>query len=311
MRALTYTEAGRIDTVDVEARPPAKGEVQIEVAFTGICGTDLHIFRGSMDTRVARPAVIGHEMSGRVAAIGLGVPSVAVGDHVTVMPLDSLQGLWTVPARTIIALPRELPLRDAALVEPTAVAVHDVRRAGIRSGEKTLVIGGGPVGLLIALVARHAGADVLVAEPNEYRRTLVGSLGFATVDPSSVDVAAATIEWTDDAGAAVVFEVSGAAAGVTTAVDALAVRGRLVLIAIHSVPREVNLHRFFWRELTLIGARLYHRADFETAVELLTTGTVPPDALISAVEPLSSGARAFELLAGGGTVMKVLIDCQS
>jgi (R,R)-butanediol dehydrogenase/meso-butanediol dehydrogenase/diacetyl reductase len=339
MRALTYTEAGRIDTVDVEARPPAKGEVQIEVAFTGICGTDLHIFRGSMDTRVARPAVIGHEMSGRVAAIGLGVPSVAVGDHVTVMPLDwcgtcpacvaghthvchrltfigidapgSLQGLWTVPARTIIALPRELPLRDAALVEPTAVAVHDVRRAGIRSGEKTLVIGGGPVGLLIALVARHAGADVLVAEPNEYRRTLVGSLWFATVDPSSVDVAAATIEWTDDAGAAVVFEVSGAAAGVTTAVDALAVRGRLVLIAIHSVPREVNLHRFFWRELTLIGARLYHRADFETAVELLTTGTVPPDALISAVEPLSSGARAFELLAGGGTVMKVLIDCQS
>lgn len=339
MRALTYTEAGRIELADLDPIPPGKGEVQIEVAFTGICGTDLHIFHGSMDSRVDRPAVIGHEMSGRVAAIGFGVPNLTVGDHVTVMPLDwcgscpaciaghthicqnltfigidapgSLQGLWTVPARTVIALPPELPLRDAALVEPTAVAVHDVRRAGLAAGEKTLVIGGGPVGLLIALVARQSGADLLVVEPNDYRRTLISSLGIPTVDPTAVDVTAATLEWSEGAGAAVAFEVSGAAAGVTAAVDALAVRGRLVLIAIHSVPREINLHRFFWRELTLVGARLYHRADFEQAVELLANGTIPPDALITAVTPLSSGAKAFELLAGGGTVMKVLIDCQS
>jgi 2-desacetyl-2-hydroxyethyl bacteriochlorophyllide A dehydrogenase len=276
-------------------------------------------------------------MSGRISAVGPGVEGFDVGDAVTVMPLDwcgscpacvaghthlchrltfigidapgSLQRLWTVPARTLIRLPAGLALRDAALVEPTAVAVHDVGRAALAPGEKTLVVGGGPVGLLIAVVASLAGAQVLIAEPNSYRRDLAESLGLATVDPAT-DVTAAVNDWTGGAGAAVVFEVSGAAAGVTTAVDALSVRGRLVLVAIHGTPREVNLHRFFWRELSLIGARLYRREDFERAAQLVGDGAIPVDAIISAVEPLSSGARAFELLEGG-QVMKVLIDCQA
>jgi 2-desacetyl-2-hydroxyethyl bacteriochlorophyllide A dehydrogenase len=337
VRALRYLEAGQVDVAEVDAVAPGDGEVQIEVAFTGICGTDLHVFHGSMDSRVSRPAVIGHEMSGRIASIGPDVDGWAVGDAVTVMPLDwcgscpaclaghthlchrltfigidapgSLQRLWTVPARTLIRLPAGLALRDAALVEPTAVAVHDVGRAALAPGEKTLVVGGGPVGLLIAVVAAAAGAEVLIAEPNPYRRELAESLGVATVDPAT-DVTATVTDWTGGAGASVVFEVSGAAVGVTTAVDALAVRGRLVLVAIHGTPREVNLHRFFWRELTLIGARLYRREDFERAAQLVGDGAIPVDAIISAVEPLSSGARAFELLEGG-QVMKVLIDCQA
>jgi (R,R)-butanediol dehydrogenase/meso-butanediol dehydrogenase/diacetyl reductase len=338
MRALRYVAAGQVEVSEIEAIPPAEGHVQIEVAYTGICGTDLHIFHGSMDTRVTRPAVIGHEMSGRISAAGAGVDSWSVGDPVTVVPLDwdgtcpacvagnthlchnlkfigidvagSLQRLWTVPARTLVRLPASLPLDQAALVEPTAVAVHDVRRAALVAGEKTLVVGGGPVGLLIAIVATHAGADVVVIEPNAYRRELAESLGLRTLDPGAVDVTAAVTQWSARAGAAVAFEVSGAAAGVATAVDALAVRGRLVLVAIHGTPREVNLHRFFWRELSLIGARLYHRADFERAVELVAAGVIPTGQLISAVVPLSAGAAAFELLEGGA-VMKVLIDGQA
>lgn len=338
MRALSYIEAGKVDVSEIEPVPPGEGEVQIEVAFTGICGTDLHIFHGSMDARVSRPAVIGHEMSGRIAALGAGVEGWAVGDPVTVVPLDwdgtcpaclagnthlchhlkfigidapgSLQRLWTVPARTLVRLPESLRLDHAALVEPTAVAVHDVRRAALLVGEKALVVGGGPVGLLIAIVARETGADVVVVEIDPYRRELAESLGLRTIDPTAADVTVAVTEWTDGAGAAVVFEVSGAAAGVTTAVDALAVRGRLVLVAIHGTPREVNLHRFFWRELSLIGARLYHRCDFERAVELVAAGVIPALTLISAVEPLSSGYAAFEMLDAGG-VMKVLIDCQA
>jgi (R,R)-butanediol dehydrogenase/meso-butanediol dehydrogenase/diacetyl reductase len=337
MQALTYVGPGKVEVADLEPVVPSANEVQVEVAFTGICGTDLHIFHGSMDARVTTPAVIGHEMSGRIAALGSAVEGWAVGDPVTVVPLDwcgecpaciaghthlchrlkfigidapgSLQRLWTVPARTLVRLPADLSLEHAALIEPTAVAVHDVRRAELSPGENTLVVGGGPVGLLIAVVARHAGAEVLIAEPNAYRRELAESLGLRVVDPAAVDITALVTEWTGGAGAAVVFEVSGAAAGVTTAVDALAVRGRLVLVAIHGTPREVNLHRFFWRELSLIGARLYHRADFERAVELVAGGTIPTTTLISAVEPLSSGAKAFELLEEGA-VMKVLIDCQ-
>ena len=91
-------------------------------------------------------------------------------------------------------------------------------------------------------------------------------IGLRTLDPSSEDVTTYITAATGGAGAAVAFEVSGAAGGVTTAVDVLAVRGRLVMVAIHSQPREINLHRFFWRELTMVGARLYDRSDFETAV---------------------------------------------
>jgi (R,R)-butanediol dehydrogenase / meso-butanediol dehydrogenase / diacetyl reductase len=337
MRALTYVGPGKVEVADLEPVAPLADQVQIEVAFTGICGTDLHIFHGSMDARVTTPAVIGHEMSGRIAAVGSGVEGWAVGDPVTVVPLDwcgecpacsaghthlchrlkfigidapgSLQRLWTVPARTLVRLPADLSLEHAALIEPTAVAVHDVRRAELKAGEQAVVVGGGPVGLLIAVVARETGADVLIVEPNAYRRELATSLGLRAVDPAEADITGIVTEWTGGAGAAVVFEVSGAAAGVTTAVEALAVRGRLLLVAIHGTPREVNLHRFFWRELTLIGARLYHRADFERAVELVADGTIPTATLISAVEPLSSAADAFELLETGA-VMKVLIDCQ-
>jgi D-arabinose 1-dehydrogenase-like Zn-dependent alcohol dehydrogenase len=116
-------------------------------------------------------------------------------------------------------------------------------------------------------------------------------------------------EWTGGAGADVAFEVSGAAAGVGTAVDVLGVRGRLCLVAIHPQPREVNLHRFFWRELTLVGARLYDRTDFEQAVRLVADGSVPADQLISKVVPLAEAASAFDALETGADVMKVLVQC--
>jgi (R,R)-butanediol dehydrogenase/meso-butanediol dehydrogenase/diacetyl reductase len=101
-------------------------------------------------------------------------------------------------------------------------------------------------------------------------------------------------DWSNGTGAAVAFEVSGAAAGVTTAVDALAVRGRLVQVAIHPVPREVSLHRLFWRELTMLGARLYHREDFHEAVSLVAAGRIPATTLISRIEPLSQASQALQ-----------------
>jgi 2-desacetyl-2-hydroxyethyl bacteriochlorophyllide A dehydrogenase len=322
-----------------DADPALPGQVRVAVAYTGICGTDLHIYHGDMDGRVSVPCVIGHEMSGRIADVGDRVDGWQIGDPVTVMPLDwcdacpacraghthlchqlkflgidaagSMQGSWTVPARTLIRLPGQLALDHAALVEPTAVAVHDVRRAGLRPEEKALVVGGGPIGLLIASVAAREGADLRLVEPDPYRRELATGLGFTSFDPADPGLSAMLTEWNHGAGAAVAFEVSGAPAGVTTAVDALAVRGRLVQVAIHPVPRAVSLHRFFWRELTLLGARLYHREDFETAVSLVAAGHIPVAALISRVEPLSRAAQAFSALETGAGVMKVLIDCQA
>ncbi|WP_411120167.1 zinc-dependent alcohol dehydrogenase [Streptomyces sp. 058-1L] len=334
--AVRYTAARTLDTALVDNPPPGPGEVVLAPAYVGICGTDLHIFHGDMDARVSAPAVLGHEMSGRVVAVGPDVEEWRPGDAVTVMPLSwdatcpacldghqhlchhldfigidspgAMRQRWTVDASVLVRLPDSLPLDRAALVEPTAVAVHDVGRAAVREGERVVVVGGGPVGILIAVVARDAGADVCVVEPSVHRRRLVEELGFITLDPGADDVPGLIWRWTGGSGADIAFEVSGAAAGVGTAVDVLAVRGRLCLVAIHARPREVDLHRFFWRELTLVGARLYDRSDFERAVCLVARGVVPADRLITRVVPLVEAPAAFEALEAGSDV-KVLLDC--
>ena len=137
---------------------------------------------------------------------------------------------------------------------------------------------------------------------------LPASWGCARSTPPRVDVGAYVEDWTNGAGAAVGFEVSGAVAGLDTAISAMAVRGRLVVVAIHSTPPPVDLFRVFWRELTLIGARVYQRSDFEEAVSLLASGEVLVEPLITAVEPLAGVADAFATLEAG-RAMKVLIDC--
>ncbi|WP_406442772.1 alcohol dehydrogenase catalytic domain-containing protein [Streptomyces sp. NBC_00631] len=335
--AVRYIAARTLDTAPAAASEPGPGEVELAPAYVGICGTDLHIFHGDMDARVAAPAVLGHEMAGRVVRVGPGVEGWQPGDAVTVMPLrwddtcpacraghqhicqhldfigidspGAMQQRWTVPAATLIRLPGTLPLDRAALVEPTAVAVHDVGRAAVKDGEKVVVVGGGPVGMLIALVARAAGAEVRVVELNAHRRLLAEELGLSTWDPAAADITELVQRWTGEAGADVAFEVSGAAGGVDTAVDVLGVRGRLCLVAIHPRPREINLHRFFWRELTLVGARLYERGDFERAVALVADGTIPAQRLITKIVPLAEAPAAFEALESGGDVMKILVDC--
>ncbi len=335
MNGLVYTGNRELTRVDLPTTPPAPGEVQVAVAYTGLCGTDLHIVHGNMDARVSTPLVFGHEMSGTVAAVGEGVTDWAVGDVVTVMPLDwdgtcpacragnehicqnldfigidspgALQQLWNVPERTLVRIPTGTPLDHAALIEPVAVAVHDVRRSELQPGDRAVVIGGGPIGLLIATVARHAGAEVLVIELDEKRRAQIAELGFTTLDPRERDQREAVEEWTDGAGADVVFEVSGAAAAVLGATDLAKVRGTLVVVAIHPTPRPIDLQRVFWRELRILGARVYQRADFETAVQLIADGVIPAEQLITRVVPLEKTAEAFADLESG-RAMKILVD---
>jgi (R,R)-butanediol dehydrogenase/meso-butanediol dehydrogenase/diacetyl reductase len=338
MKAVVYRTGRRLSVEEVDVRPPGPAEVRIAVAYTGICGTDLHIFHGDMDGRVGGAAVIGHEMSGRVAQVGEGVTAYQVGQPVTVIPtracgrcvaclrghshvchamdflgIDSpgaMQASWTVPADLVLPLPDGLALDRAALVEPVAVAVHDVRRARLVEDEQVVVVGGGPVGVLIATVAQRRDARVLLVEPDPFRRSVAAGIGIDTVDPTSTDVVALVNDRTDGAGADVAFEVSGSAGGVETAVAVLTTRGRLVMVAIHPKPRAVDLHRFFWRELELLGARLYQRDDMAEAIRLVASGAVPADRLITRVEPVDAVEAAFSALEQGGGVMKVLLDWQ-
>jgi (R,R)-butanediol dehydrogenase/meso-butanediol dehydrogenase/diacetyl reductase len=334
MRTVQYRAARDLAVAEAEPAQPDAGEVQIAVAYAGLCGTDLHIFHGNMDARVATPLVFGHEMSGRISAVGSGVDGWQPGDRVTVMPLSwdgtcpaclagnehicqnldfigidspgALQERWNVPASTLVRLPEELPLDHAALVEPVAVAVHDVRRSELKPGDKVVVVGGGPIGVLIASVARHEGAEVTVIEVDDRRRQQVADLGFAVIDPRETDQVDAVESWTGGAGADVVFEVSGAAAAVAGMTALAKVRGTIVVVAIHPQPRPIDLQRVFWRELRLLGARVYRREDFERAVELLTEGAIPADALITGVVELDAVADAFADLESG-RAMKVLV----
>jgi len=230
------------------------------------------------------------------------------------MGIDSpgaFQQSWTVPAFTIHKLPPGLDLRLAALAEPLAVACHDTRRGEVAAGESVVVIGGGPIGLLVALVARSLGADVVLSEVNPSRRRMAASLGLDVVDPASADVPNEVLDRMDGAGADVVFEVSGSAAGVELMTELTCIRGRVLVAAIFPDPPPVRLFDVFWKELTIVGARVYEAADHERAIGLLAAGALPIDELITAAEPLERLPAVFESLSADPSAMKVLMDCRA
>lgn len=338
MKASYYEGNKTFRIADVPVVPPGPGEVRLEVAYVGICGTDVHIFHGAMDARVKPPQIIGHEMSGTVAEIGAGVTGLAVGDSVVVRPLDNrgetpadrghshicrnlkfigidspgaYQTSWTVPAFTVHKAPAGVDLKLAALAEPLAVACHDVRLGDVKPGELAVVIGGGPIGMLVALVAREAGARVILAEINESRLAFARELGFEAVNPTKVDLPALCRERSNDTGADIVFEVSGARSAAATMTDLLAIRGRIVVVAIYPKPVELNLFQFFWKELKLVGARVYEPEDYEKALRLIAAKTLPLDRMITRVEPLDRIQSAFEELDATPDAMKILIDCRA
>ncbi len=333
--AIDYHGSGTFRPRAYEPAAPGAGEVQIAVAYTGICGTDLTISHGGMDARVKSPWPIGHEMSGTIAAVGEGVSGWAIEDKVTVMPLDwcgdcpacraghthichdlcfvgidspgSLQERWNVKADWLVRLPDSLDLRDAALVEPVAVAVHDVDRSGRGPRDHAVVIGGGPIGLLIAIVSRESGGNVLVSEVAAPRLELARSLGFETVNPLERDLAEVVEAWTGRAGADVAFEVSGTEPGTKAMTDVLRRRGRGVIVGVQPKSPHVDVFAIFWKELELLGARVYQRRDFEMAVRLMAEGTIPADAFISDVVPLADTPAAIERLSSSKDVVKLLI----
>ena len=339
INAATYNGNKTIQVRECQPQAPGPDEVRIDVAYCGVCGTDLHIFLGHMDQRVEMPQVIGHEMSGVVAEVGTAVNEWQAGDRIVVRPLDAcgdcpacaaghahicqklkflgidtpgaFQSSWTVPAHTLHRLPDNLSLDQAAMIEPIAVACHDVRLGEVTAGDKVVVIGGGPIGMLNALVARQAGGEVTVSEINPFRVNLARELGLSVVNPLESDLVAHVNEWTGGAGADVVFEVSGTAIGAETMTKLVRTRGRIVVVAIFADAPKIDLFQFFWRELKLCGARVYEPEDYDQAIRLAANNALPLDALITERYPLAGLQTAFDQIASGAEVMKILIDTQA
>lgn len=334
MRASFYEGAGRFTTGTVAVPSPAAGEALVRVRRVGICGTDLHIFQGHLDHRVPRGGIIGHETFAEVVDAPAG-SGFGRGDRVVVEPVLScgrcracamgarylcyelkilgvdvpggMREFYPVPVDRLIKVPATLSDDEAAVIEPLAVAVHDVRRAGVKAGDAVVVFGGGPIGTLIGLVCRHLGARVVVAELNEFRLGLLEQLGLETLGPGR-DPVKFTTEWTGGVGADVAFEVTGNPAAARVVTDVVRVWGTVSIVAIHAEPVAVNLYQMFARELVMHGSRLYGREDWEEAIGLAAGGAVPVKPLVSRRIPLEALADGMRAALGGASVMKILVE---
>lgn len=339
MKAAKYIGNQKFEIGEGTLKAPGKGEVRLEVAYCGVCGTDVHIYHGVMDQRVNPPQTVGHEASAVVAEIGEGVENVKVGDRVAVRPLrfgaahpfdkgyahvgknlkfigideqGAFQNSWTVPAYTLHKLPEKLSLKHGAFIEPLAVACHDVKIGRVQEGENCLVIGGGPIGTLIAYVLRDKGANVFITEVNDTRIEMLSDLGFTTVNPAKENLMERISELTEEKMIDCAFEVSGSQPGVNDMTAVMNVRGRIVMVAIHGgEPKKIDLFKFFWSEIELLGARLYEEDDYEAAIALASSGNIPFEKLITKVDKLDNIQSIFEMIDDNPEGMKYLIDCQS
>ena len=158
-------------------------------------------------------------------------------------------------------------------------------------------------------MARERGARVIVSEINEKRVEKIDTLGLETINPKNVDLVETVYSKTNEAMADVVFEVSGSQPGVDAMTSIVNVRGRIVVVGIHPQPRQIDLFRFFWSELELIGTRLYEEEDFDEAIALMGAGKLPIEELITKMYPIDDVQAAFETIEDHPEGIKYLIKC--
>lgn len=332
MRAIEYRGPGAVALTERVAPEPRLGEVLVANDFAGICGSDLGIIAGT-NPRVVVGQILGHESVATVRALGEGVTGLAVGDTVVPMPLISCGtcrpclsgadyicedlGLYGVdqpgaladrtvyPASVLYPIPPSVPKESAVLVEPLAVAVHAVARSGLRPGETVLVVGGGPVGTLCALVAAGAGSPVIVIEPNEHRRAMLADLELTAFREASAD-AAGFVDRRPGGGFDVVFEAAGIPVTADLALRETRVLGRTVIVGLQKGVVPFDLRAVNRLERTVIGSRVYDRPDFARAVELLATGDIDLSRFPRAVFDLSESAAALAEARSGSRSFKTL-----
>lgn len=335
-----------IDDLRVEDVPEPElpdGYVLIDVAFNGICGSDLgmiHSFGISEHphplTGACGPQILGHEFSGVVRAVGAGVADVAVGDRVAVQPnyhcgtcarcRDGHEHLCTsaafhginapggglaertaVPAENVHVLPDGVSLEQAAVVEPLAVALHAVHLSGARHTDFALILGAGPIGIATALNLCADGVDrVLLSEPSETRRAVATALGLDVIDPTETDLVAAVQDRTDGSGADVVFECAGVGAAVRTALAAVRTRGTVVLLATYKEQVPLETYALMFGEMRLMSSLAYSRKEFASVIDRMAAGSYPLDGWVERV-PLADVVDGVQA-ASEGRRMKVLVE---
>ncbi|GAA0522572.1 alcohol dehydrogenase [Saccharopolyspora subtropica] len=326
MRAAIVDQPGSVRVGDVPDPKPGDRQLLIRVGACGICGTDLHIADGHFPP-TPYPIVPGHEFAGEVVELGPDVPGDwRVGDRVAVDPSlfcgyctpcrsghgnlcanwgatgDTVNGAFAeyvaVPAATCYRMPDEMTWQQGALVEPVSCAVHGVRQIGVEAGERFLVVGAGTMGLLMQQLLQRAGAHVSVVDRNTARLPRAEQLGAAAV-------AASVTELDERFDAAV--DCTGAAPAIEAAFDSLRRGGRLLVFGVAPAEARVSLSpfRIYNDEIKIIGSMAVLHS-FGAALDLVATGAVDPDALLTDTLPLEEFPAALDLMRRG-TGLKVQI----
>jgi len=331
MKAVVYSGAGQL-VVQELAQPQGEGTL-VEIEACGICGTDLTIFAGK-HPRSKAPLVIGHEFVGRIVEPAPG-SDLAAGTRVACFPLYSCghceactSGLEHVcetlrlvgidgPGGMVEAVrlapdllypvPDDLPAIVAAQAEPVAVCVHAANIGSIKGGEAVAIIGAGPIGITLAILLRHRGvAQIVITDTNQDRLSAARDLGFLTVAAGETITDALEAR----SGFDVVFECAGVGAAVNSAVASARVGGRIVIVSIHKAPQPVDLQALSFRELRVLGTRVYTRFEFLEAIALLPAMANDLSKIVSSVVPFEGAQQAFEKLANGAPDLKIIVDIE-
>jgi len=334
MRAALFDTVGRPLRVDTIGDPvPEPDEVLLKVTSCGICGSDLHMTVDPETFGIGQGVVLGHEFAGEVASLGSDVTGFSIGDRVAVAPMrgcgkcrSCLDGepAWcpemqligggyaeyaSVAARQCRKLPDNLPLVEGALAEPTSIGLHSVMQSGLKPGDKVLILGAGPIGLLVAFWARRMGArHVVVADINDFQKARAGAVGATGFAISGSGLAS---EFADQAGGEpdIVFECVGKKGLIDFACQMVRVHGTVVGVGLCVGGDEWDPFAALSKELTIVMSAFFNMREFETAIDVLaTSGQFRPQALITDRIDLGSLPETFEALRNRTTQCKVLIE---
>lgn len=328
MKALVLTEYKKIELKEVPKPEIRSDEVLVHVKAVGICGSDVHGMDGSTGRRIP-PIIMGHEASGVIVGIGENITSWKIGDRVTfdstIYKLDDwytrnghynlsdnrmVMGVSctdfkrdgafaeyvAIPGHILYRIPGNVSFEQAAMVEPVAVALHSINLSQAKINDAAVVFGSGMIGLFIIQLLKQAGCRVIAVDVLPEKLEMAKQAGADHVfNSTSDDVAAEIRNLTSGRGADLAFEAVGITPTIQTAIESLRKGGTLVLVGNLSPMIELPLQKVVTRELVVKGSCAIN-GEYPAVLDLISSGKVNVNDMMSAVAPLSEGASWFDRL---------------
>lgn len=340
MLQQVMTEPGRIEFREVPVPEPGEGQALIKIMEIGVCGSDIHVYHGEHPF-TSYPVTQGHEVSGIIEKLGAGVEGLEAGQKVTIQPQVVCGECWpcrngkynlcenlkvmgfqttgvaseyfAVDAGKVTPLPEGMSLEEGAMIEPLAVAVHAVRRAGDVAGKDICVLGAGPIGILVAQAAKGLGAGrVMVTDVSGLRLEKARECGAdRVVNTRERDFGEAFVEFFGPDKADFIFDCAGNDTTMGQAIKYARKGSTIILVAVFAKTANVDLAVLNDHELDLNTSMMYRGEDYEKAIELASSGKVRLLPLLSKRFPFREYLEAYKYIdENRESTMKVLIDVQ-